>query len=142
MPTSIRTLNWPKFFEKTGGSNNEVADAYQVIGKVYDAAGGRKNKREASQWFDIAKRVANDPEFWGSLGNTFFYMLTIPVNLLLALGRFALGGELAGDVADQDQPFAALRSRQRVADCLVRRCHHGELGVRVAVPPSCQMGRK
>lgn len=30
--------------------------------------------------------VMNDPEFWQSLGNTFFYMLTIPVNLLLALG--------------------------------------------------------
>lgn len=29
--------------------------------------------------------VMNDPEFWQSLGNTFFYMLTIPLNLLLAL---------------------------------------------------------
>lgn len=29
--------------------------------------------------------VMNDPEFWQSLGNTFFYMLTIPMNLFLAL---------------------------------------------------------
>jgi len=29
--------------------------------------------------------AANDPEFWQSLGNTLFYMLTVPVNLILAL---------------------------------------------------------
>jgi multiple sugar transport system permease protein len=30
--------------------------------------------------------VPHDPDFWRTLGNTLFYMLTIPVNLLLALG--------------------------------------------------------
>jgi multiple sugar transport system permease protein len=29
--------------------------------------------------------VARDPEFWSSLGNTLFYMLSIPIHLLLAL---------------------------------------------------------
>jgi multiple sugar transport system permease protein len=29
--------------------------------------------------------IPNDPDFWRSLGNTLFYMLTIPVNLLLAM---------------------------------------------------------
>jgi multiple sugar transport system permease protein len=29
--------------------------------------------------------LANDPNFWRTLGNTFFYMLTIPINLVLAL---------------------------------------------------------
>ncbi len=29
--------------------------------------------------------AARDPEFWSSMGNTLFYMLTIPVNLMLAL---------------------------------------------------------
>ncbi len=29
--------------------------------------------------------VANDPDFWRTLGNTLFYMLTIPINLILAL---------------------------------------------------------
>jgi len=29
--------------------------------------------------------VPNDPDFWRTLGNTLFYMLTIPINLILAL---------------------------------------------------------
>ena len=33
---------------------------------------------------------ANDPDFWRTLGNTLFYMLTIPVNLILALFIAAL----------------------------------------------------
>jgi tetratricopeptide (TPR) repeat protein len=46
-----------KFYEKSGGTLDEIADSYKGIGEAYVASGGRKNKKAAQQWFDLAKKV-------------------------------------------------------------------------------------